>query len=1008
MSLIAWYPLNGDTLDYSGNGVVSTITTNPIYSGDGKIGRCMTTGAFTLPSGVLNKNLQSICFWYYNTQSAPSTTGSHQISGGSTRYYGLWSYPNNNDLHYSFYDETTKTNKIAGVVNEVLACEEWTHVCLVNNNLLFSIYINGNLISTFSTNSWDRDFNSAPYQLIHSSSYHRLNDVRIYDHALSTKEIRELAKAKILHYTFDDFQEPTENLTQNILGYYAPYHTVVQSGNNFTCTMIGANKFIVMNLASLGPLTTRTFSYSGTMKKNGIPYVPNNTRFNTYNSAGSITNQIVNTETGYFEGTMYYNHATSNWLLHWPVNNNDGDIITITDFQIEEKDHVTPFTPDTREGVVKDVSGYNNHAPLALTTTPTWTEDSKIGGGAYEFNRSNYINTGVPMKSELFARDDSAYTFSSWIKINEFPSYDATIIGGAYYSGFAIVVNASGRIRTYYRNSVGQYGTTSFTAALGQWYYVCSVLDKSNLKILLYVNGALVGNSSVSNGSFGQESMIFQINRRQQTGGNYFDTCGCNVDDVRIYATALSEEDIKELYQTRMCMHKNGLIAHNFIETNTWEPSIKANNLVVNGCQEMENNYNFSQFTYDAKNKCLSRQSGSSTLSSNLYIPINKDHSFKLSGEFKDGNGIPSRYYYGFHCYDKDFKEITHQMVTFYTSTKTTLAQPLNNGDTTVALTSSANWRTDNPGVYAHYKCIGFWGGQSEYPSYTYTRTTAHYLTVTGNTLTLRYTWNGGYVPAGTPVANMYSGSTYMYSGAVNPLTTPEWVRRESGLITGWGQNSSTTWRYGTEYVKLMFLINRNATGTPNTLVKNLQFWNTTTGQNAKLDSYSPQLKPTGVFNTNKINEIGLPARYIRDTINGSTANTGNHWVEVQAYDTNGTNLALCRNATSSLLTDGNTGTSPYYSTGIAGVGGRYVEVDLGRICDIKEVRVWHYYGDRRTYHNNRTEVSADGVSWTTVFDSDVEGEYPESPEGHSIILRPQHTFITEDGIIYSREFKEV
>ncbi len=40
----------------------------------------------------------------------------------------------------------------------------------------------------------------------------KLNDFRLYDHVLSLKEIKEVARAKILHYTFNDFQEPTKKL----------------------------------------------------------------------------------------------------------------------------------------------------------------------------------------------------------------------------------------------------------------------------------------------------------------------------------------------------------------------------------------------------------------------------------------------------------------------------------------------------------------------------------------------------------------------------------------------------------------------------------------------------------------------------------------------------------------------------------------------------------------------------------------------------------------------------
>jgi hypothetical protein len=44
-----------------------------------------------------------------------------------------------------------------------------------------------------------------------------INDVRIYDHALSQAEVKELSKALVVHYTFDDIcAEPTTNIITGI------------------------------------------------------------------------------------------------------------------------------------------------------------------------------------------------------------------------------------------------------------------------------------------------------------------------------------------------------------------------------------------------------------------------------------------------------------------------------------------------------------------------------------------------------------------------------------------------------------------------------------------------------------------------------------------------------------------------------------------------------------------------------------------------------------------------
>lgn len=128
--------------------------------------------------------------------------------------------------------------------------------------------------------------------------------------------------------------------------------------------------------------------------------------------------------------------------------------------------------------------------------------------------------------------------------------------------------------------------------------------------------------------------------------------------------------------------------------------------------------------------------------------------------------------------------------------------------------------------------------------------------------------------------------------------------------------------------------------------------------------------------------------RYIRDWLNGSTSNTGDHWVEIQAMDYSGNNVALNKTAYGSegssstwhRVTDGDTNTSNY--TYVSSLTNCYMEIDLEELYLLKEIKVWHYYGDGRTYHNTKTEVSEDGIHWFPIFDSAIEGEYAETSAG--------------------------
>lgn len=137
--------------------------------------------------------------------------------------------------------------------------------------------------------------------------------------------------------------------------------------------------------------------------------------------------------------------------------------------------------------------------------------------------------------------------------------------------------------------------------------------------------------------------------------------------------------------------------------------------------------------------------------------------------------------------------------------------------------------------------------------------------------------------------------------------------------------------------------------------------------------------------------------RYIRDWSNGSNVNAGNFWVEIQALNASGTNIALGKPVTGSsafnsagspndptgaVITDGSTVSAPY--TQVGGATLEWATVDLGAVYDIADVKIWHYWADLRTFYSTKTEVSADGINWITVFDSAVSGTYAESAAGRS------------------------
>lgn len=130
--------------------------------------------------------------------------------------------------------------------------------------------------------------------------------------------------------------------------------------------------------------------------------------------------------------------------------------------------------------------------------------------------------------------------------------------------------------------------------------------------------------------------------------------------------------------------------------------------------------------------------------------------------------------------------------------------------------------------------------------------------------------------------------------------------------------------------------------------------------------------------------------RYIRDYTNGSTSNTGNHWVEIEVYDKNNINVALNKPVTSSIaqdparpnvwVTDGNKDTANWTNHGSTL---QWVEVDLGAEYQISHIKIWHYFGDSRTYYETRTTLYNASRSYEyDIFNSATTSTYQETAAG--------------------------
>lgn len=212
MGLMAWYPLNGDLKDYSGNGY--HCTSGWTENLNGKIGKCYEkNGTINMPFSC-NKigPIMSLCFWIW-TDSSSTGTGILCGTDGPRSHTTFFQYPTRNDLHWSSAEEgaTDTTNVNSGIDTGVILDNEWTHVVLIYDGNRLERYYNGVLKGTY-VNKIPRWSETRKFSFTALNST-KLNDIRIYNHHLSIKEIKEISKAKILHYNFNHSSDRVYDLS---------------------------------------------------------------------------------------------------------------------------------------------------------------------------------------------------------------------------------------------------------------------------------------------------------------------------------------------------------------------------------------------------------------------------------------------------------------------------------------------------------------------------------------------------------------------------------------------------------------------------------------------------------------------------------------------------------------------------------------------------------------------------------------------------------------------------
>ena len=204
------------------------------------------------------------------------------------------------------------------------------------------------------------------------------------------------------------------------------------------------------------------------------------------------------------------------------------------------------FNDDT----IIDSSGYNNHGTrngnlTVSASTPRYSYSTVFDGS------SAYININSAIFPVIL---NDSFTLSMWVYNSD--SGDRSILFGNYGltgSFFSIEKTTAEKVRFYWNASPDvTLSNTSLTVNA----FSHLVITKSGNTVKSYINGVLKDTSTTTlNGTIPATATNFRIGADSRTGSTMSKG---RISDFRLYATCLSADDIKRLYNTPASVSKIG------------------------------------------------------------------------------------------------------------------------------------------------------------------------------------------------------------------------------------------------------------------------------------------------------------------------------------------------------------------------------------------------------------------------------------------------------------------
>lgn len=591
MSLQVWLPL---TKDLRQQGLSNTIVgnTGATYSSTGgKLGGCYIFDGVddSLTIGNLSTLVDSeysFACWFY-----------HDETWSSKNYETIFGGPSGFELEAKNSSTNSPVLRLYSWGGSTCAYElnKWNHVVFTRNTAETKLYLNGELKLTGTAGTIPSgNYFIGSWSSTTSQNYKgKMCDIRIYDHCLSPMEVKELAKGLVLHYPLNRQGWGQENLLSRYVvpGQAGPTSTAAGGQTtwlgDYKITIPATNNsdtyfrlFMSEQLVS-GQTYTISCQVDGLLSGTAYRFpmfAQNNSAMGVldlnHNGLNSLTFTMNWTgtqtaATGANGETVYINFLDDSSRV---IASGQGPI-TITNFKLEKGSIVTPWCPNILDSLYTtmglnstteyDCSGFCNNG---TKNNITYTSDTPKYAVGSIFNGSNsYIKVD---DNNWMIKGMSEMTVNIWAKATTWPTNGGRLLSCTETGGFNLEAGNSGywRFPIYVYTNSGQtssaykYDSNEIKIAdliPNDWNMITLVYDNTGTKT--YLNGEL--HHTYTNTSYG---INFNTNARLFLGceastaspsSPYFNGIE---SDFRIYATALSADDVKSLYQNSAYIDSSG------------------------------------------------------------------------------------------------------------------------------------------------------------------------------------------------------------------------------------------------------------------------------------------------------------------------------------------------------------------------------------------------------------------------------------------------------------------